>query len=58
MKSEHTTKYIARFEDGTEITKTERDGFRNRLDFYNWICRKELGKKHGELQAIETKITL
>lgn len=58
MKKEHTTKYIARFADGTEITKTERDGFRNRLDFYNWICRNELGKKHGKLQTIEARIAL
>lgn len=58
MKSEHTTKYIARFEDGTEITKTERDGFRNRLDFYNWICRNQLGKKHGKLQTIEARPAL
>ena len=49
---------LENFEDGTEITKTERDGFRNRLDFYNWICRNQLGKKHGKPQAIEARPAL
>lgn len=55
MKREITIKYIAIFEDGTEITKTGRDGSRNRLDFYNWICRNRLGKKHGKLLQIEER---
>ena len=46
------TKYTARFSGGTEITKTTRDGFRNRLDFYNWICTNRLGKKYGKLLEI------
>ena len=52
MKDEHIAVYEAIFADGTIISKTEREGFRNRLDVYNWICRNRLGKKHGELQAI------
>lgn len=45
------TMYTALFHDGTEIVKTSYE-FKNRLDFYNWICREQLGKIHGELIAI------
>lgn len=45
------TKYTARFQDGHEITKTSED-FKNRLDFYNWICQNRLGKGHGGLKEI------
>lgn len=45
------TKYKAIFTDGTEIVKTSKD-FKNRLDFYNWICKNRLGKKHGKLIEI------
>lgn len=55
MRKEHATKYTAIFKDGTEVTKTSREGFRNRLDVYNWICKNELGEKHGALQAIEAR---
>ncbi len=48
------TKYIARFTDGHEITATSQE-FRNRLDFYNWICKNRMGKIHGELIAIECR---
>ena len=54
MKREFTTIYKAIFKDGTEVTKTDRD-FRNRLDFYNWICKNRLGKGHGELLQIEER---
>ena len=46
------TKYTARFANGTEIVKTTKDGFKNRLDFYNWICVNRLGKKYGKLVEI------
>lgn len=49
---EITTIYTARFADGTEITKTDRDGIKNRLDMSNWICKNRLGKKHGSLKEI------
>ena len=45
---EITTIYTARFADGTEITKTDRDGIKNRLDMSNWICKNRLGKKHNQ----------
>ena len=45
------TKYTARFKDGYEIAKTSEE-FKNRLDFYNWICRNRLGKGHGEVIEI------
>lgn len=54
MKRDITTIYKAIFKDGTEVTKTDRD-FRNRLDFYNWICKNRLGKRHGELLQIEIR---
>lgn len=46
------TKYTATFKSGKQIVKTEEDGFRNRLDFYNWICINRLGKKYGRLVEI------
>lgn len=55
MKRDITTIYKAIFKDGTEVTKTDRDSFRNRLDFYNWICKNRLGKRHGELLQIEER---
>lgn len=36
-------KYIIIFKDGREIVKTTADGFRNRLDVYNWVCLNRLG---------------
>lgn len=44
-------KYTARFSSGTEIVKTSED-FKNRLDFYNWICANRLGKAYGKLIEI------
>lgn len=52
---EITTVYTARFEDGTEITKTDRDGIKNRLQMYNWICKERLGKKYGSLEEITVR---
>lgn len=49
------TKYTARFESGEEITKTSKE-FKNRLDFYNWICRNRLGKIYGKLIEITCSI--
>lgn len=46
----YITKYTATFEHG-EISKTSEE-FKNRLDFYNWICKNQLGKKYGKLQEI------
>lgn len=47
------TMYIAIFEDGSRITKTNEDGIRNRLDMCNWICINEFGREHGELIEIQ-----
>lgn len=49
------TKYIAKFENGKEIIKTS-ENFKNRLEFYNWICRERLGAKYGRLEEINAKI--
>jgi hypothetical protein len=46
------TKFTATFKSGKQITKTTADGFRNRLDFYNWICENRLGKTYGSLMEI------
>lgn len=46
------TVYTATFKDGTEMTFTEYEGFRNRLDVYNFICGERLGKGHGGLEEI------
>lgn len=53
----YTTKYTARFTDGTELVALEGeilDGreIRNRLDLYNYICRHALGRGHGKLEEI------
>lgn len=45
------TKYIAIFENGKEIVKTSED-FKNRLEFFNWICTERLGTKYGRLIEI------
>ena len=47
----HYTIYTAEFQDGTHLTATSREFF-TRLDFYNMICEKRLGKKYGRLLAI------
>lgn len=49
-------KYTATFQDGTELTATDME-FKNRLDFYNWICRNRKGLGHGKLQKIEERPT-
>lgn len=49
------TKYIARFQNGEEITKTEKE-FKNRLDFANWIAKNQLGKKYGKLLEIICRV--
>lgn len=49
------TKYEATFKSGKTITKTS-DDFRNRLDFYNWICKNRLGRIYGALISIEARI--
>lgn len=51
------TKYTARFENGKEIVKTTADGFRNRLDFYNWICLNRIGQGWGDLVEITCRPT-
>lgn len=48
------TKYTATFRNGT-ITKTSNE-FKNRLDFYNWICLNQLGKKYGKLLKIDCSV--
>lgn len=45
----------ARFESGKEIVKTGED-FKNRLDFYNWICKNRLGKVYGKLIEIVAEV--
>ena len=46
------TKFTATFKRGKQITKITADGFKNRLDFYNWICENRLGKIYGSLMGI------
>lgn len=46
------TKYTAIFTSGKRITKTTADGFRNRLDFYNWLCENHFGKTYGRVMEI------
>ena len=46
------TKFTATFKSGETIAKTTADGFKNRLDFYNWICENQLDKKYGTLVEI------
>lgn len=48
------TKYEAKFEDGFILTATSAQ-FKNRLDFYNYICINRLGKIHGYLEEITAK---
>lgn len=37
----------------TTLVLTDRDPkFRNRLDVYNYVCAKRLGKKYGKLVRI------
>lgn len=55
MTREFIDIYTARFADGTEITKTSKEGFRHRLDVYNWICKNALGKKYGRLIEITVR---
>lgn len=49
------TIYTATFKTGKQITKTENE-FKNRLDFYNWICENRLGKIYGSLVGITCRI--
>nr|DAK85739.1 MAG TPA: hypothetical protein [Caudoviricetes sp.] len=49
------TKYTAIFKDGTELVRTEKE-FKNRVDFYNWICMNRLGKKYGRLVEIRCSV--
>ena len=46
------TKFTATFTSGRQITRTTADGFRNRIDFYNWICENRLGKTYGKVKEI------
>lgn len=46
------SKYIVRFEDGTEMVFTTDDGFRNRLDVVSYICKHRLGKWFGKIVEI------
>lgn len=48
------TIYEAVFSNGTTITKTSKE-FKNRLDFYNWICMNRLGLKYGKLLRIDCR---
>ena len=47
------TKFTATFTSGKQITKTTADGFKNRIDFYNWICENRLGKTYGKVKPAE-----
>ena len=49
------TIYTAEFETGKQITKTSKEGIKNRLDFYNWICNNRIGKEYGKLIEIRCK---
>lgn len=48
------TVFTAIFEDGYEIGFQPNE-FENRLAVYNYICRNQLGKGHGELKEINCR---
>lgn len=45
------TVYTARFQSGKELTATSKE-YKNRLGFYNEICKQKLGRKYGSLIEI------
>lgn len=49
------TVYTATFKDGTQITFSEREGYRSRLDVYNEICAERLAIGHGGLVEIDCR---
>lgn len=53
MKSTYTV-YTARFKNGTELTATSKE-YKSRLDFYNDICERRLGRIYGTLIEITCK---
>ena len=62
MKDRPYEVYTVIFKDGTEITVSQQDGFRNQLDVYNWMCRwahenKKIGN-HGGVEEITSKIMM
>jgi hypothetical protein len=48
------TVYTAIFKDGYQMTATSKE-YSNRLDFYNEICRRQLGRIHGSLKEINCR---
>ena len=48
------TKYTATFQDGHRIAKTSEE-VKNRVDFYNKLCRSEEAKGHGRIVSIEAR---
>ena len=36
----------------SDLYERQADGFRNRIDFYNWICENRLGKTYGKVKEI------
>lgn len=48
------TIFTAVFEDGYEIVFNSEE-FRNRLEVYNYICKKQPGKGHGCLEEIRCR---
>ena len=53
-KENKMTKYTATFQDGHRIAKTSEE-VKNRVDFYNKLCRSEEAKGHGRIVSIEAR---
>lgn len=51
------TVYDITFKDGARLTVSEKDGFRNQLDVYNWVCRAGNAKlrSHGGVEKIDCR---
>lgn len=49
------TIYTATFKSGKQIERSEKE-FKNRLDFYNWICKNRLGRIYGSLEQITCRL--
>ena len=49
------TKFTAIFKSGKELVFTE-EQFKNRVDVYNYICSKRLGKVYGSLVEIRCSV--
>lgn len=50
------TVYEVVFKNGETLSFNSADGFRNRLDVYNYICLNRLGKKYGKVEEITCRV--